>query len=208
MAGELLKKYSGAVPRYTSYPTAPHFHEGINSDVYAGWLGALDRTNRISLYLHIPYCDRLCWFCACHTKHTLKYEPIAAYVEALKREIAAVGDRVSPDAVVSAVHFGGGSPTMLRPQDMKGLMACLKEHFTFGIEPEISVEMDPNDLDDARYDALAAIGMTRASLGVQDFDEKVQKQVRDRLRNEAGQYEMKRMLSDMKRQAVIEYIHD
>ncbi|MFK0382594.1 oxygen-independent coproporphyrinogen III oxidase [Agrobacterium sp. NPDC090273] len=174
MAGELLKKYSGAVPRYTSYPTAPHFHEGINSDVYAGWLGALDRTNRISLYLHIPYCDRLCWFCACHTKHTLKYEPIAAYVEVLKREIAAVGDRVSPDAVVSAVHFGGGSPTMLRPEDMKDLMACLKEHFTFGIEPEISVEMDPNDLDDARYDALAAIGMTRASLGVQDFDEKVQ----------------------------------
>lgn len=120
---------------------------------------------------------RLCWFCACHTKHTLKYEPIAIYLEALKQEIAAVGALVSPDAVVSAVHFGGGSPTMLDPQDMQDLMDCLRRHFTFGLAPEISVEMDPNDLDDSRYDALAAIGMSRASLGVQDFDDKVQKTI-------------------------------
>ncbi|CDN93879.1 oxygen-independent coproporphyrinogen III oxidase [Agrobacterium tumefaciens] len=177
MNTELLRKYSGAVPRYTSYPTAPHFHEAVDSGTYRQWLAALGHRNRISLYLHIPYCDRLCWFCACHTKHTLKYEPIAVYIEALKREIAAVGALVSPDAVVSAVHFGGGSPTMLRPDDMVSLMDCLKRHFTFGLAPEISVEMDPNDLDDSRYDALAAIGMTRASLGVQDFDDKVQKTI-------------------------------
>ncbi|SOC93648.1 oxygen-independent coproporphyrinogen-3 oxidase [Rhizobium sp. AN5] len=177
MNTELLRKYSGAVPRYTSYPTAPHFHEGIDNGTYRGWLGELGHRNRISLYLHIPYCDRLCWFCACHTKHTLKYEPIAVYLEALKREIAAVGSLVSPDAVVSAVHFGGGSPTMLKPEDMVGLMDCLRRHFTFGLAPEISVEMDPNDLDESRYDALAVIGMTRASLGVQDFDDKVQKTI-------------------------------
>lgn len=177
MNTELLRKYSGAVPRYTSYPTAPHFHEGIDNGTYRRWLGELGHRNRISLYLHIPYCDRLCWFCACHTKHTLKYEPIAVYLEALKREIAAVGSLVSPDAVVSAVHFGGGSPTMLRPEDMVGLMDCLRRHFTFGLAPEISVEMDPNDLDESRYDALAVIGMTRASLGVQDFDDKVQKTI-------------------------------
>ncbi len=174
---DLLHKYSGAVPRYTSYPTAPHFHEGIDNTTYCGWLGALGHRNRLSLYVHIPYCDRLCWFCACHTKHTLKYEPIAIYLEALKQEIAAVGALVSPDAVVSAVHFGGGSPTMLDPQDMQDLMDCLRRHFTFGLAPEISVEMDPNDLDDSRYDALAAIGMSRASLGVQDFDDKVQKTI-------------------------------
>ncbi|MBW9057607.1 oxygen-independent coproporphyrinogen III oxidase [Agrobacterium pusense] len=174
---DLLHKYSGAVPRYTSYPTAPHFHEGIDNTTYRGWLGALGHRNRLSLYLHIPYCDRLCWFCACHTKHTLKYEPIAIYLEALKQEIAAVGALVSPDAVVSAVHFGGGSPTMLDPQDMQDLMDCLRRHFTFGLAPEISVEMDPNDLDESRYDALAAIGMSRASLGVQDFDDKVQKTI-------------------------------
>ncbi|WP_418137090.1 oxygen-independent coproporphyrinogen III oxidase [Agrobacterium sp. El2ro-1b] len=177
MNTELLRKYSGAVPRYTSYPTAPHFHEGIDDTTYRGWLGALNHRNRISLYLHIPYCDRLCWFCACHTKHTLKYEPIAVYLEALKQEIAAVGALVSPDAVVSAVHFGGGSPTMLKPDDMVSLMDCLRRHFTFGLDPEISVEMDPNDLDDSRYDALAAVGMSRASLGVQDFDDKVQKTI-------------------------------
>lgn len=174
---DLLHKYSGAVPRYTSYPTAPHFHEGIDNTTYSGWLGALGHRSRLSLYVHIPYCDRLCWFCACHTKHTLKYEPIAIYLEALKQEIAAVGALVSPDAVVSAVHFGGGSPTMLDPQDMQDLMDCLRRHFTFGLAPEISVEMDPNDLDDSRYDALAAIGMSRASLGVQDFDDKVQKTI-------------------------------
>ncbi|MBM7323205.1 oxygen-independent coproporphyrinogen III oxidase [Agrobacterium pusense] len=174
---DLLHKYSGAVPRYTSYPTAPHFHEGIDNTTYRGWLGALGHRNRLSLYVHIPYCDRLCWFCACHTKHTLKYEPIAIYLEALKQEIAAVGALISPDAVVSAVHFGGGSPTMLDPQDMQDLMDCLRRHFTFGLAPEISVEMDPNDLDDSRYDALAAIGMSRASLGVQDFDDKVQKTI-------------------------------
>ena len=177
MSTALLSKYSGPVPRYTSYPTAPHFHGGIDDGVYRGWLGALTHRNRLSLYLHIPYCDRLCWFCACHTKHTLKYEPIAIYLEALKQEIAAVGALVSPDAVVGAVHFGGGSPTMLDPEDMQDLMDCLRRHFTFGLAPEISVEMDPNDLDDSRYDALAAIGMSRASLGVQDFDDKVQKTI-------------------------------
>ncbi|PYB75600.1 oxygen-independent coproporphyrinogen III oxidase [Rhizobium wuzhouense] len=177
MQNSLLARYSGAVPRYTSYPTAPHFHEGINPGVYADWLGSITGDQRLSLYLHIPYCDRLCWFCACHTKHTLKYEPITIYLESLKKEIAAVGGLVSQDALVSAVHFGGGSPTMLRPEDLIGLMAALREAFHFAEDVEISVEMDPNDLDEPRYDALAAIGMTRASLGVQDFHPEVQRAI-------------------------------
>jgi oxygen-independent coproporphyrinogen-3 oxidase len=137
----------------------------------------LGDSDNLSLYLHIPYCDRLCWFCACHTKHTLKYEPIASYLTSLKLEIAAVGQRISRDARVTAVHFGGGSPTMLKPEDMIDLMDCLRAAFNFAENAEISVEMDPNDLDEPRYDALAAIGMTRASLGVQDFDPKVQKTI-------------------------------
>jgi oxygen-independent coproporphyrinogen-3 oxidase len=177
MQNSLLAKYSGAVPRYTSYPTAPHFHEGIDCGKYAQWLEAITGQERISLYIHIPYCDRLCWFCACHTKHTLKYEPIAIYLESLKKEIAAVGALVSRDAAVTAVHFGGGSPTMVRPDDMIDLMAALRSAFTFAEDVEISVEMDPNDLDEPRYDALAAIGMTRASLGVQDFHPEVQKAI-------------------------------
>lgn len=177
MTERILSRYSGAVPRYTSYPTAPHFHEGVDCGIYSQWLGMLGIRDTLSLYIHIPYCDRLCWFCACHTKHTLRYEPIATYLESLKKEIAATGALVSRDAKVSALHFGGGSPTMLRPADMSDLMHCLREAFNFAPDAEISVEMDPNDLDDERYDALAAVGMTRASLGVQDFNPVVQKSI-------------------------------
>mgnify|MGYP000867925398 FL=1 len=177
MQNSLLAKYSGSVPRYTSYPTAPHFHEGVDCGKYAQWLGELGAGHDLSLYVHIPYCDRLCWFCACHTKHTLKYEPITSYLASLKKEIAKVGALVSRDAKVTAVHFGGGSPTMVKPEDLTDLMAAFRAAFDFKDDVEISVEMDPNDLDEARYDALAAIGMTRASLGVQDFDPKVQKTI-------------------------------
>ncbi len=177
MHKSLVGKYSAPVPRYTSYPTAPHFDITIGNREYSAWLADLPGKSRISLYIHIPYCDRLCWFCACHTKHTLKYEPVAIYLEALYREIDAVAVRLKPGVAVSALHFGGGSPTMLTPDDIISLGAMLKSRFEFADDAEISVEMDPNDMDDARYDALAAIGMSRASLGVQDFDPVVQKTI-------------------------------
>ena len=177
MSLELLSRYAGNVPRYTSYPTAPHFTDSVGPDVYAGWLAALGGADRLSLYIHIPYCDRLCWFCACHTKHTLKYAPVASYLEALHAEIATVGGLVSRDARVSAIHLGGGSPTLLAPGDMRALKAALADAFVLDEGVEISVEMDPNDLDEPRYDALADIGMTRASLGVQDFEPRVQQAI-------------------------------
>jgi oxygen-independent coproporphyrinogen-3 oxidase len=177
MQDALVERLSAPVPRYTSYPTAPHFKESIDADVYARWLGTLDGKNRLSLYAHIPYCDRLCWFCACHTKQTLRYEPVETYLKGLHAEIATIGGRVSRDVPVTALHFGGGSPTLLRPDDMIALKACLAENFAFSADAEISVEMDPNDLDEARHDALAEIGMTRASLGIQDFDPTVQKAI-------------------------------
>ncbi|MDQ0456069.1 oxygen-independent coproporphyrinogen III oxidase [Rhizobium paknamense] len=173
-AHALLAKYAAPVPRYTSYPTAPHFHSGVNCGKYAQWLCELKVGSKISLYLHIPYCDRLCWFCACHTKHTLRYEPIATYLQALYLEIDRVGSLVGARASVSAVHFGGGSPTMLTPEDMQAVMQRLRRAFHFAGNVEISVEMDPNDLDDQRYDGLASMGLTRASLGIQDFEPKVQ----------------------------------
>src|SRR4051812_33026168 len=94
----LIARYAGNVPRYTSYPTAPHFHIGIGPDVYAQWLETLDGDDRLSLYLHIPYCDRLCWFCACHTKQTRQYTPVKSYLKALEAEIRAVGRRISAKA--------------------------------------------------------------------------------------------------------------
>lgn len=177
IAKDMLIKYSAAVPRYTSYPTAPHFHSGVDCGKYSQWLSEIADGQTISLYIHIPYCDRLCWFCACHTRHTLKYAPIKMYLDALFVEIAHVGAQISADTKVVEVHLGGGSPTMLRPEDMQALMACLRDHFHFADKVEISVEMDPNDLDEGRFDALAAIGLTRASLGVQDFDPQVQKAI-------------------------------
>jgi len=177
MNDTLLAKYSGAAPRYTSYPTAPHFGPQIDRQTYASWLGELSDNASLSLYLHIPYCDRLCWFCACHTKQTLRYDPIKTYLAALHKEIAAVGTSVPKTSTVTAIHWGGGSPTMLKPEDMVALMDCLRQAFNISTDVEVSVEMDPNDLDEARYDALAAIGLTRASLGVQDFDPAVQKAI-------------------------------
>jgi oxygen-independent coproporphyrinogen-3 oxidase len=177
MQHALVERLSSPVPRYTSYPTAPHFNESIGPEVYADWLRRLAAENRLSLYAHIPYCDRLCWFCACHTKQTLRYEPVEAYLKGLHAEIAAIGARVSREVPVTALHFGGGSPTLLRPDDMRALKACLEKNFSFAADAEISVEMDPNDLDEARHDALADIGMTRASLGIQDFDPTVQKSI-------------------------------
>ncbi len=174
---QLLKTFSRPVPRYTSYPTAPHFHAGVSGTDVAGWLKALREGEKASLYVHIPYCDRLCWFCACHTKHTLRYDPISSYLESLSQEIKTTGAMLPHGVKVSGLHWGGGSPTMLTPGDMRRLMGWLREAFDFAEDAEISVEMDPNDLDEARYDALADIGLTRASLGVQDFDERVQKTI-------------------------------
>ncbi|PTE07054.1 oxygen-independent coproporphyrinogen III oxidase [Mesorhizobium helmanticense] len=177
MQQELAARLSENVPRYTSYPTAPHFHAGVDAAVQRGWLEAIEGGEEISLYLHIPYCDRLCWFCACHTKQTRHYEPVTAYLRSLHAEIATVGGLVSGRGHVRAVHFGGGSPTMLKPEDMVALGTVLRGNFDFLPDAGISVEIDPNDMDEARLDALAEIGMTRASLGVQDFDPKVQKAI-------------------------------
>lgn len=164
-------------PRYTSYPTAPHFHVGVDADEVKGWIAALPSGERLSLYVHIPFCDRLCWFCACHTKQTRRYEPVAAFLEALNKEVETVGALAGNDTRVAALHFGGGSPTLLTPTDLVALMAALRKSFAFAADASISVEIDPNDMDEPRLDALAAIGLTRASLGIQDFDERVQKAI-------------------------------
>jgi oxygen-independent coproporphyrinogen III oxidase len=177
MQKDFVQRHAGPAPRYTSYPTAPHFHQAVDSATYGRWIRALEPGSTISLYVHIPYCDRLCWFCGCTTKQTHRYEPLTTYLAALRHEIDTIADLVNPGCRVTALHLGGGSPTMLKPEDMIALSDLLRGRFTFDSDAEISVEMDPNDLDGPRYDALAAIGMTRASIGVQDFDERVQKAI-------------------------------
>lgn len=161
------------VPRYTSYPTAPHFHAGIDAATYQRWLADLPAEATLSLYLHVPFCDRLCWFCGCHTRQVARYAPVAAYVEALAREIQVVGRRAG-ERPVTAIHLGGGSPSLLSPADLERLACDLRAAFNVRSQVEFSIELDPSDMDAARYDALAAIGITRVSLGVQDFNPEVQ----------------------------------
>lgn len=177
MQKDYVLKHGGPAPRYTSYPTAPHFHAGIDGDVYARWLRQLKPGQTLSLYIHIPWCDRLCWFCGCNTKQTRRYDPLNTYLAALENEIETISGLVDPGCRVTALHLGGGSPTMLKPEHMVWLDKALRSRFHFEDNAEISVEMDPNDLDADKYDALAEIGLTRASIGVQDFDEKVQQAI-------------------------------
>ncbi|QQR36192.1 oxygen-independent coproporphyrinogen III oxidase [Devosia oryziradicis] len=173
MTEDLATKLSRPVPRYTSYPTAPHFHPGIDQAQYASWLEALPASAQLSLYLHLPFCDRLCWFCGCHTKQVNRYSPITAYLEALAAEIGQVGCMVGTRPV-TAVHWGGGSPSLLEPDDIAATSSLLREAFHFADVVEFSVELDPNDMAPEKYGAWAAAGLTRASIGVQDFDPRVQ----------------------------------
>ncbi|MEO5807922.1 oxygen-independent coproporphyrinogen III oxidase [Devosia sp.] len=169
----LVEKFSKPVPRYTSYPTAPHFHAGIDDATYATWLADLPEQASLSLYLHLPFCDRLCWFCGCHTKQVNRYDPVTRYLLALQAEVDRVG-AMAGGGKVTALHWGGGSPSLLRPSDIADMTARIRRAFKVRPEAEFSVELDPNDMDEARFDAWALAGMTRASIGVQDFDPIVQ----------------------------------
>ena len=173
MTEHLATRLTKPVPRYTSYPTAPHFHAGIGPDTYDAWLAGLPEGARLSLYLHLPFCDRLCWFCGCHTRQVNRYAPVAAYLDALETEIDRIGARVS-QGQVTAVHWGGGSPSLLPADDIVRMAQILRRAFVFAEAVEFSVELDPNDMAADRYAAWAEAGMTRASIGVQDFDPTVQ----------------------------------
>ena len=174
MLDDLVQRYSKPVPRYTSYPTAPHFHSGIDRVTYADWLRDVPEDTALSLYAHVPFCDRLCWFCGCHTKQVLRYDPIAAYVPVVRREIETAAELLGGRGRVTALHLGGGSPSMLRRDDLVGLATLIRERFNMAGTFEFSIEIDPNDMVPERYDDLAEAGVTRVSIGVQDFDPKVQ----------------------------------
>ncbi len=176
-SSKIITKYAKPVPRYTSYPTAPHFSDQIGGDQYRTWLDNIGPGEPVSIYIHIPFCDRLCWFCGCHTKQTLKYSPVRKYLEVLYKEIQMVGAIVAKRAVVSQLHLGGGSPSLLKAEDLEKLKKCLFENFAFHKDAEISLELDPSDLDAQNLLGFSEFGMTRASIGVQDFAENVQQAI-------------------------------
>ncbi len=177
MDTDLLAKYDRNVPRYTSYPTAPHFHDGIGAADYAAWLTATPIDAPLSAYLHIPFCDSLCWFCGCHTKIVRRYEPVARYLDVLHREIDLVAERLGEGRPGAHLQLGGGSPSLLHVSNIATLIATLRTAFSFSAATELALEIDPRDIDHARIATWAEAGMTRASLGVQDFEPVVQRAI-------------------------------
>mgnify|MGYP001028036408 CR=1 FL=1 len=169
-----LGLFDAKVPRYTSYPTAPHFADNVDAGVFERWISEIPEGSEISLYLHVPFCRRLCWFCACRTQGTQSDKPIAAYLETLLSEIEVLGRSLPRGVTLSRMHWGGGTPTLLTPSMMQTLSGAVAAILPFSPEAEFSVEIDPNEIDQARVDAMAAAGMTRASIGVQDFDANIQ----------------------------------
>ncbi len=166
--------FSRNAPRYTSYPTAPQFHEGVAGTSYDMWVKSLPKGAKLSIYVHIPFCERLCWYCACRTQGVKTLSPVAAYLKVLKREIAQLAETVPEGVSIGRMHWGGGTPTILPPDEIESLMAELRKIAPIDPNWEFSVEMDPTAIDDAKLDALAAAGMNRASVGIQDFDPDVQ----------------------------------
>lgn len=172
-----LGLFDAKVPRYTSYPTAPHFSNNVTGDDFSSWIKGIAPGSDISLYLHVPFCRRLCWFCACRTQGTQSESPVRAYVETLKAELALLKRDLPEGVTLNRLHWGGGTPTLLSAGMMTDLIEAISDVAPFAQNYEFSVEIDPNEIDDARLSALAAGGMNRASIGVQDFDEEIQKTI-------------------------------
>ena len=178
MRAEILARYADRpLPRYTSYPTAPHFIAAVGAGTYRLWLEDVPPGSAASLYLHLPFCRSMCWYCGCHTTVTSRDEPIARYVAALHREIDLVAEALPGRITARHIHFGGGTPTLMQPTQFIALMDRLRTRFDIADDAEIAIEIDPRTLDKAMVDALAAGGVNRASLGVQSFDPVVQRAI-------------------------------
>jgi oxygen-independent coproporphyrinogen III oxidase len=162
-----------AVPRYTSYPTAPHFNSDVNDDVFRSWLEALPEDATLSLYLHVPYCRTLCHYCGCHTKATLRRDPIDDYAQRLGEEIATVA-RYAGKRRVTHLHWGGGTPSILGSDALKSIGDEIYGSFNCAVTREHAIELDPRYLTRPLTQTLRDIGVNRASLGVQDFSAHVQ----------------------------------
>lgn len=172
-----LGLFDSRVPRYTSYPTAPNFTPHVGAAAQGQWLGAVDPATPVSVYVHIPFCERLCWYCACHTQGTKTLAPVESYVDALETELALVAARLPAGVRMSRLHWGGGTPTILPPALIHRLASAIRDVIPPAGTCDFSVEIDPTLVDRAKIDALAEEGLTRVSLGIQDFDPQVQQAI-------------------------------
>ena len=175
---DLVQKYNVAGPRYTSYPPATKFTEALTWPELAEKIIDNNKADRdLSLYFHIPFCETLCWFCGCTTVITLNHSQGQTYLNYLEKEVAQMAALINPRRKVVQLHFGGGSPTFLTPDEIRRLGGIIHKHFKFSPDIEAGVEIDPRRLTRDHVVALKEIGFNRASLGVQDFDPAVQEAV-------------------------------
>lgn len=173
----LLTKYDKPVPRYTSYPTAPHFGPDIGAVRYGEWLAGLGPDQPLSLYAHVPFCDTLCWFCGCHTRVVRRYDSIKSYMDTVAAEAGLVAAALTGRHRLAHLHFGGGSPSILRPAEIAAFAGHIRRLFDAEDGFEFAVEIDPRDIDEQAILAWAEAGATRASIGVQDFGPQVQQAI-------------------------------
>lgn len=184
---ELIRRYDQSGPRYTSYPTAVEFDESFGPAAYRA---ACERSNQsgrpLSLYFHIPFCDTVCFYCACNKIATKDRSLAPPYLERVHRELALQAELFDPSRVVEQLHWGGGTPTFLSHDQMTELMAVTRRLFTLADDDtgEFSIEIDPREADATGVALLRRLGFNRMSLGVQDFDPKVQAAV-NRIQTEA-----------------------
>jgi oxygen-independent coproporphyrinogen-3 oxidase len=175
---DLVKKYNVAGPRYTSYPPATKFTDTLKWSELAEKILENNRSERdLSLYFHIPFCETLCWYCGCTTVITLNHNQGTTYLNYLEKEVAQMSTLLNPRRKVVQLHWGGGSPTFLNPDEIRRLGEIIRHHFNFADSYEAGVEIDPRRLTRDHIVALREAGFNRASLGVQDFEAKVQEAV-------------------------------
>ena len=163
------------LPRYTSYPTALEFGP-LDAKTSNEWLENLPVDDPVSLYFHIPYCDKLCWFCGCFTTISNKYDPVESFLETIKQEVRQTAARTGK-LKVSHIHFGGGSPSILKPEDFLSLVGVVNEAYDLDHLSDFAVEIDPRTVDKAKIEAYAKAGVNRVSLGIQDFNAKTQEAI-------------------------------
>jgi oxygen-independent coproporphyrinogen-3 oxidase len=172
---DLIQKYDRPGPRYTSYPTAPHFSDEVAFDALEK--ACADSNGLASLYIHIPFCESNCWFCGCNTIITTRHKSADSYLGLLEKELDLIEASGLSKRQVNQIHLGGGTPNFLSPKQIERLFEILRERFVIQENAEISVEMAPNYLDDAKLDAFVSNGLKRASFGIQDIQPDVQKAI-------------------------------
>lgn len=174
---DLIKKYNRSGPRYTSYPTSIQFASLTHDQANDYLLSELSEPKKLSIYVHLPFCQSMCWYCGCTTVISKNPDVSKTYVDNLKIEIEKTAQMVHPDSVVHQLHYGGGTPTFLRESELVDLSNTIKKHFKFAEDAEISIEIDPRTVSNSQIIALKSVGFNRASLGVQDVNLEVQQAI-------------------------------